>query len=428
MVDDPSSRSRRPDLAGYWPSPWPAEDGGPTREQAPLGRRGLALVESDRLEARFRSAPVCTMAVLRDPGELFLLRHDPPGPDTTSTVERIDPRTLEPVAWSPPLPAGPFWPGGLAAHANGSLHVVYGTWAHRLDAASLEPLASRSLPQDRPYNSFVVLGDGTIVTKDIDLDEERPSQLVALDPGTLEPLGPEVVMPEGSVGRLASDGRFVYASGISTLHRFVWDAGTGLLTRDEGWHHRYRRSPDQSYAWDPCLSGGHLWVMDGGAESRSFSGTFLGAGTAPAPSRVIRVSLADAADHEEVEICGASHGFECNVMLFDPVRSIAVAFDAGNAAVAAFRYEDGSLAPLWRRRLVHASHMLRWPETGELLLGDYVDGGECFVVVDIETGDERGRVKTDQPLQSILFPCPGWGRDFYHTSFAGLTRVEVVTA
>ena len=57
------------------------------------------------------------------------------------------------------------WPGGLAAHENGSLHVVFGCHAHRLDA-ELHVLTTRRLPRDKPYNSFVVLPDGSLATKD----------------------------------------------------------------------------------------------------------------------------------------------------------------------------------------------------------------------------------------------------------------------
>ena len=70
------------------------------------------------------------MVVLRAPGEVFVLRHTlgrRPQRDPSTRMGRADrPRTLEPQARSPDLPGGPFWPGGLAAHANGSLHVVFG--------------------------------------------------------------------------------------------------------------------------------------------------------------------------------------------------------------------------------------------------------------------------------------------------------------
>jgi len=47
-------------------------------------------------------------------------------------------------------------------------------------------------------------------------------------------------------------------------------------------------------------------------------------------------------------------------------------------------------------------------------------------VVDIETGQEYARADTGSPVQSVLFPAPGFGRDFYLVSFSTLTRCEVV--
>jgi hypothetical protein len=118
------------DTAGYWKSRWPAEDGGPRRRQVPRSGRGPQLV-AGRVAVHSREAIASTMVVLRDPGEVFVLRHTL-GAQTIAWVEQVDPTTLDPVARSDDLAGGPMWPGGMAAHANGSLHVVFGNHAHRL--------------------------------------------------------------------------------------------------------------------------------------------------------------------------------------------------------------------------------------------------------------------------------------------------------
>ena len=144
---------------GYWDSPWPGEDGGPSRQQAPTGTAGLSLQPDERLEAHRRDIFMGTMVVLRDPGEVFVLQHTF-GPDTVSWVERVDPQSLETLVRSPDLDAGPFWPGGVACHANGSLYVTYGTWCHRLDA-DLSVLASRRLPRDRTLRRCRALSESS---------------------------------------------------------------------------------------------------------------------------------------------------------------------------------------------------------------------------------------------------------------------------
>ena len=175
--------------SGYWPSRWPGEDGGPRRLQQPAAGPGPDL-DAGHVHVRSREVIAATMVVLREPGEVFLLRHTA-GPDAIAWVERVDPEGLDLLARSVDLPGGPTWPGGIAAHADGSLHVVFGNHAHRLDA-DLAVLASRELPRRRPYNSFVILPDGHLVTKDFGgvlpgddpaAHTPEPAELVALDAG-----------------------------------------------------------------------------------------------------------------------------------------------------------------------------------------------------------------------------------------------------
>ena len=85
--------------------------------------------------------------------------------------------------------------------------MVYGRWAHRL-SPELEVLASHQLPVARPYNTFVVLDGGELVTKDCDAPagREPSSRLSDLDPETLLPVVPALALPEPSIARLASDG------------------------------------------------------------------------------------------------------------------------------------------------------------------------------------------------------------------------------
>ena len=197
-------------------------------------------------------------------------------------VERLDPETLATRARSPDLDAGPFWPGGMACHANRSLYVVFGRHAHRL-SADLVPLRRHVLPRARPYNSFVLLDNGLLVTKDFDRATREPALLSVLDPESLEPVCAHVALPEPSIARLSADGDTVYALGDHTLFRLAWDGRT--LMRDLEWGHRYRHYPDQSYGWDVVLEGGHAWFMDQGAHD--YAGTMLGAGLAKGATRAI---------------------------------------------------------------------------------------------------------------------------------------------
>jgi hypothetical protein len=168
-----------------------------------------------------RDAHGATMVVRRNSGEVFLHGHSVGGenPVQTSWVERIDPTTLETLSRVDELPGGSAWPGGIAAHADGSLIVVFGNHAHRLNT-NLEVEVSVELPRDRPYNSFVVLPDGHIVTKDFGgrLPGADASfvadncEVLVLAPQTLEIVS-RVQLSEPSIARLSADGNTVYVVG-----------------------------------------------------------------------------------------------------------------------------------------------------------------------------------------------------------------------
>jgi hypothetical protein len=418
--------------AGYWPSRWPGEDGGPRRWQRPLTGSGPAL-DPAHIEVRSREAIAATMVVLRDPGEVFLLRHTA-GAEAISWVEQVDPDTLEPRARSVDLPGGPTWPGGLAAHANGSLHVVFGNHAHRL-APDLSVLASCELPRAVPYNSFVIVPDGHLVTKDFggvlpggdpDAHNPPPAELLVLDPETLAIVA-RCDGPEPSIARLSADGDTVYVVGTHTLSRAQWDGAR--LTLDTDFAGRYRTIAGQTYGWDAVIALGAAWFLDNGAGSERYIGTFRGQGISSAPLHLVRVDLATAAV-TLTEICGAPNGVIANPPLIDEARRIAVGYDSGNGVLAAFDIAaDGTATPRWRRDQNHACHPLLFADTGELVTNDHdptrlVDE---IVVLDIESGSERVRVDAGSPVQSVLFPAAGFGRDFYYCSFVTLTRVSAAS-
>ena len=418
-------------LSGYWPSPWPGEDGGPARRQTPVSGAGLGIQPGDTLTVTSRQALVATMVVLRNPGEVYLLRHTA-GDDAVSWVERIHPDTLDVIERSPDLPGGPTWPGGMAVHANGSLYVAFGNHAHRL-AADCTLLASCELPRTKPYNSFVIVPDGHLVLKDFAGSrrggptwgaDSEPSELLVLEPESLLIVS-RLELPEPSIARISAVGDDIYVVGDTSLLRVRW-TGTDLIL-DGDFTARYRTMPGQTYGWDAVVDAGAAWFLDNGDGSEGYIGTFVGQGVSSAPLHLVRVDLSTSAV-SLTEICGLPNGVIANPPAIDPVRHIAVGYDSGNAVVAAFRFdESGATTPLWSLNLSHACHPLRYADTGELLLCDHdaSRSADQLVVLDIETGVERARVDTGSPIQSPLFPAVGFGRDIYTVSPMTVTHITV---
>lgn len=433
------AQKRDPALAGYWQSPWPCEDGGPRRNQAPASDAALDLKPGERLAAHSRNVMVACMTILRAPGEVYVQGHvGGVGSEATAWVERIDAESLEPLKKSPPLPAGPFWPGGVAAHANGSLYVTFGRYCHRLDP-DCQPVASRELPRNRPYNSLIVLPDGHLVMKDFAggqgvhaLPEGvRGSELVVLDPEGLEIVARHE-LPQGSIARLsadvAQDGTpIVYVIGDQHALRLRWDGKRSRLEEDADWMPEYISFDGQTFGWDVVLAGGSAWFLDNGEGTSAFGPSFRGKGRAASPLHLVRIPL-DRPEPSYLEVCGKPGGIVANPPLIDADRQIAVGYDSGNGVVTAWRYaEPGEAERLWSREQDQAGHMIRFPRTGEVVSYDYDHGNgtERVVVLDIGTGEEKGRVAINSPMQCVVFPSVGWDRDIYATTFSTIARVYV---
>lgn len=371
------------------------------------------------------------MVVLRDPGEVYLLCHTG-GDEAVSWVEQIDPQTLDIVRRSPDLPGGPTWPGGIAAHADGALYVAFGRYVHRL-SSDLEVLTSVELPRRRPYNSFVVLGDGNVAVKDFagnrpgHLDEyerRQASHLMVLEQGSLRVLD-VIDLPEPSIARLSADGDDIYVVGDTSLMRVLWR--DGRLALDEQFVARYRTMEGQGFGWDAVIADGAAWFMDNGSGTERYAGTFLGIGEHSAPLHLIRVDLSTA-EVRMMQVCGLPGGIIANPPAVDPSRAIAVAYDSGNGVVAAFDYgPTGDMKPRWQRSLNHAAHPMLFTDDGLIAVLDHQpdQGGEHLVLVDIATGDERLRVATGSPVQSVLFMAPGHDRDIYVCSFTTISRIAL---
>ena len=401
---------------------WRHEDGGPRRTQTAPG--GLHLHDGDTLSVTTRTAPAITMPVASEDA-LYLLRHTA-GDGAIALVERIDALTLEPLLQSPELAGGPVWPGGMGVQDDGSIVVVFGNHAHRLDT-ELNVVAAIELPRHRPYNSFVTLPDRSLVTKDfggslpghhLPAADRRPCELVVLDPDSLAIVA-RLELPEPSIARLSADGDEVFVVGDTSLLRVGWDGQS--LKLDEARTAPYRTIPGQTYGWDCVIAAGHAWFLDNGDGSERFSGTLRGHGVSTAPLHLVRVDLLT----NEValaEICGQPGGLVANPPVIDTTRGIAVGYDSGNGVMVGFDLD--TLEPRWRREQDHASHLALFEETGELVTGDHAD----IVVLDIATGTELARADTGAGIQSVVFPCPGFDRDVYVTSLLTVSRVAVSAA
>jgi hypothetical protein len=226
------------------------------------------------------------------------------------------------------------WPGGMAVHANGHLLVVYGRYAHQLNR-QCQLLRTLKLPVNEAYNSFVVLQNGLVVTKN--LSATTPAQLTTFNADTLELASTTLECPEASVARLSAKGNTVYVVGVTRIFRYHWRDSEQRLVKDPDWEFDYLKNASQSHGWDVVLDEHDAWFMDNGAHNYLVS--MLGAGLNAFANRLIRVSLTNSANHQSWPVCGLSGGAITNPPLLDQKRKIVVAYDSANRHLRAWRVQ-----------------------------------------------------------------------------------------
>ncbi len=431
---------------GYWPSAWPVECGGNRRQKAAPGRLDASSGTASTVTRRNGRWNV--MVVAREPGEWYLGGTMPAfsGPPPYGWVQRIDLDTMEPIVSSGELPCGDHvWCGATLAHANGSIHSVNGSYLHRLDPVDLTVLAERELPADRAHNGLLALSDGTLITKDLRLEGQGGTTITRLDPVDLEIIGEPLVLPEGSMGRIAADraadgADIVYVPGTEHLWCLRVD-GAEITTAD--WLPRYRHQDDPwGLAWDACLSGGHCWIMDCGdvmsvrrIHTTVPNGRFTSPPGAelswrhPAPwrgaQRLIRIAIDDPDDVSIIEPFGVAGGGIIAPPAFVPEFDMAIAWDSVNGGLAGVSTGDGELGLAWQLDVRPSMQPVVFPESGELVINDFTDQGtDDLIVVDIATGTLLDRVDTGSRIANGMFLTPTGDRGILYCTTTTVAHVR----
>ena len=429
-------------LPGYYPSGWPVECGGNRRQKAaPDGvhARGATAQVTTRINDRWN-----VMMVRRGNSELYLggTMAAFTGPKPYGWLEKVNPESLETIAESPHLPCGDHvWCGAIAVHESGDIIKVNGSYMHRLDP-DCQVVTERKLPVDRAHNGLLILSDGSIITKDLRLAGQGASTVTRLSADGLQLLGPPLELPEGSMGRIASDltdeGEFIYIPGIEHVWRIRVEQNS--LRIDHEWSPRYRTEPGaQGLAWDGCISDGNLWIMDNGdIESvraifeRHPNGRFEQSDPRlswrrPAPwngkQRLIRMSLDDGHTDSIAPFDNAGGGIiapPVNV----PELDLCIAWDSVNGGLAGISTVDDVLRVAWTVDARPSMQPVVYPDTGELVINDYCDSDDQIIVVDMRTGEIISQVSTGSRLANGMFLTPGVDRDVYYCSTFATCRVQ----
>ena len=428
--------------SGYWNSTWPVECGGNRRQKAHGGR--LDVINGKVNVTSIRNDRWNVMTVRRDPGEWYLGGTMPAfiGPPPFGWVTRYHPTSLKTLAESPPLPCGDHvWCGAILVHVNGLIMSVNGSYLHSLDPQDLSVICERQLPISRAHNGLLALSDGTLVTKDLRLEGQGGTTLTFLEPQGLEVLD-TLVLPEGSMGRIAADQHdgveSVYVPGTEHVWRIDMIDGSPTIA---DWTCRYRRSDSEwGLAWDSCISDGYLWLMDcGDIEAVHSIHRTLPNGRFDQPpgnrlswqnparrtgaQRLLRIDQSNG-HMDSIEPFGIPGGGIFAPPVNVPEHGVAVAWDSINGGLAGIS-TAGSLEPLWHLDVKPTMQPVVFPDSGELVINDFTDDqSDDVVVIDIRTGELLARVPTGSRIANGMFLSAGDERDVYYCSTLTWARIS----
>ena len=353
------------------------------------------------------------MVVLRDPGEVYLLRHTG-GPDAISWVERIDPDD----ARRDRALARPARRQDVARRRRRA--------RERRDLRRVRPPRPPAQPPTCRRSSRVELPARPSVQQLRD-PPRRPPRAEGLrrraarrassrpttsrascscsSPSTLATVA-SVTLPERSIARLSADGDDVYVVGTHHLWRARWDGHDARARRRLPPAVPHHRRPDLRVGRRarrrrrvvPRRRRGHRGLRRHVRRARRV------AGAAPPRARRPRAP----ARSTLTEICGLPNGIVANPPAVDVGRAHRgrVRQRQRRARRVRHRRPTARTTPRWTREQHHACHPILYPDTGELVTNDH-DAERMMdqvVVLDIETGEERARVDTGSPLQSVGVP------------------------
>ena len=326
------------------------------------------------------------------------------------------------------------------------MYSVNGNYLHRLHHHDLHIVGDTTLPVSRSHNGLLALHDGSLVTKDLRLEGQGGTTVSRLDAETLELVHAPLVLPEGSMGRIAADqtahGEFVYVPGTEHLWRLRVEEN-GLAIDD--WRPRYRHAQDPwGLSWDACLSDGYCWIMDCGDVSSvrrihervpngrfdSWPGKTLSwrlPSERPGAQRLMRYSLDKPSDVQSIEPFGKAGGGIIAPPVNLPEQKRAIAWDSINGGLAGIATDGGELEVAWTLDIRASMQPVVFPESGELVINDFTaEGRDQLVVVDVRDGTLLDRVDVGSRIANGMFlSATGDGGVIYCTT-GSFARVDWV--
>ena len=425
--------------AGYYESNWPVECGGNRRQKifhGSLNVRNKTHNLTTKINNRWN-----VMFIQRDVNELYLTGTMPNfiGDKPFGWVQKMNPDNLEVMYESPNLECGDhIWCGAIAAHVNGTIINVNGSFMHILDD-KCNVIKEIKLPINQAHNGLLILSDGSIVTKDIRLSNDFASTLTRLSPdGKL--IGKPLKLPEGSMGRIAcdidGDGECIYIPGVE--HIFKIKVKKDSLSLDKKWVIKYRENGgDYGLAWDGCISNNHIWLMNNG-DIESVRSIFNqhpnGRFTSPPGTlswqrpalwkgnqQLLKISTtSNKVDY--INISDKTGGGIIAPPVAIPKYNLCIAWDSLNGGL--YAVDQNTLQIKWSIDIRPTMQPIVFNKSDELVINSYENKSDHIVVIDVKNGELLQKIDLKSPLANGMFLTPGIDNDVYYCSTLAIAKIK----
>lgn len=293
--------------------------------------------------------------------------------------------------------------GGLCIHANGYVYAVSQSVLYKIDPDKMEIENSIDLPKVgnsltnywTTYNGLQVLNNGELVLKGFHLlnNADLDGYLLLVNPNTLQI---EIKQKARvSSARLAIEDNYLYHVNAEENMRYkITDRGFIL---DKSFTAKYRDKADKStQASSPMLMP--RINMEVFADN-----TAPGAKT---PLKLYTKSTKDFKGKQQSAKAFSTDKPSFNFFMVggDPfINNIVIYYDPLNNLVSANKIaQDGIIKLLWQKENIKASASPAISaENGQVYIDDYKNGRDNFVVLDLHSGEELGRVELSATLPTV---------------------------
>lgn len=426
--------------AGCYNTIWPVDMANLNRSGTVVGAGLPQMFDAANLTVQSLALPFPVFTYTRDSSEVFVIGGTPYLLDLFGrAIETGDPGTLDPSYYSQFTPylakinpltnqyqmcnltggVGSPYVGGAVVHQNGFVYAVARARLFKIDAATMLSVDSLDLPlvaglsSQTNYNGLSVTGSGKIIAK---ATSSTDGIFLLINPDTLK-VKFELRRPTGSaritVALDSLSNEYLYHLDQNQTYRFL--VRNDSLLYDSTWNAAY--SPygtvDNDEPTSPVVAGGTVYYT---------TNTVFTAATAMKIFwQQVQQNYAAASDTLGGEYLFAdtlSAGWNFfHLNLDDTLSGIVIAADQSNGCVAALRLNAQKvLERLWEKKYAISAKPAVVADRQKVYINDFQNGTDYFVVLDLLSGTELGRVATPATKPTIATMVIGLNNDVYYCS------------